>query len=108
MLELIPATVIITNGIVMGISADYGHPSLWDGFEIAFTAFFTLEFLAKIQIFGCKAYWFGPEWAWNWFDALLLLIALIDFMATRISAIIEPSGEGTDFGSFLLIKLLRL
>ena len=48
--------------------------------EIGFTVFFMGELLIKIGFTSARSHFFGSDWAWNLFDALIVLLALFNLV----------------------------
>eukprot|EP00928_Gymnodinium_smaydae_P053941 TRINITY_DN3780_c0_g4_i2.p1 TRINITY_DN3780_c0_g4~~TRINITY_DN3780_c0_g4_i2.p1 ORF type:complete len:580 (+),score=55.17 TRINITY_DN3780_c0_g4_i2:55-1794(+) len=111
-LDMVPAAVIVMNAIAIGLGTDF-HPEsiVWDVLEVCFTLFFMIEFCLKTWYFGCRSYWTGKDWYWNWFDFLCLVLAVTDTVVMVIAysyVMIYGSNSATDLGAFMQIKLLRL
>jgi len=109
-LDVVSATVIFMNALMIGISTDvYENADFWWFIEIGFTVFFTTELLFNMRTSGIRLFFLGKAWAWNSFDALVVAIAIFDLGFTAIYRAIGPSGPGgPDTGSFTIIKMARL
>jgi len=66
--------------------------------------FFFFEMLLRIYIAGLRTHCFGADWCWNLFDALILLISVVDLV---ISTLILSSGD-TSLTILRVIRLSRL
>jgi len=107
-LDIVPALAIIANALVIGISSDISPDHvLWEGLEIFFTVFFTIEFCINLRIRGVRAYFVGEAFYWNWFDVLCLITAVIDVTVTYVSRL-TFSRESADIGGLMVVKMLRL
>jgi hypothetical protein len=105
LLDIVPGPVIIFNAAIMGLRADFEgttSDTMWMGFDYFFLAFYILEAVFKLHVFGWTVYWFGPEKFWNWFDVLCILFSLMDNVVT-----VFVSGLD-DMNNFMLLKMLRL
>ncbi|CAJ1340850.1 unnamed protein product [Effrenium voratum] len=103
--DLVTVAVIISNALVMGVSADIMPESnAWDVTEVGFFSFYALEYLIKLRMQGCGGYYTGLEATWNWFDNACLLISLIDLVFSYI--VVTQSSGGSE--PFMLMRMLRL
>jgi len=81
-MEPIVGFVILLNTILIGVQTD-PSTSEWSGWpmvEIGFTVFFMGELLIKIGFTSARSHFFGSDWAWNLFDALIVLLALFNLV----------------------------
>jgi len=93
--------VIILNAFSIGVSTDVAKGSeVWQWLEATFTLIFICELLLKVCAFGIRTYCCGPDCFWNLFDALIVLIAVFDFVFTIIGTIVN-------LRNFTIIRLLR-
>jgi len=79
-LEPISGLVILINGVVIGIQSDEGMV-LWEGWrwvELLFTLFFTGEMCLRIYFSGLWHHFLGDDSSWNVFDAIIVIIAIVD------------------------------
>lgn len=108
-LETVPTMVILANTIVSGLTADHPvHQTAWDICEIVFAAFYTLEFVVKVRLYGCRGYWSGPQWMWNVFDFACLSVSVCDVALKIAMAVIRDSGPGTSLRTLMMVKIFRL
>jgi len=110
MLDVISASVIMLNALVIGLSSDVEPDSdAWWYTEIACTVFFTAELIYNMRLSGCLRFFRGKQWAWNNFDFVVVFIALFDLVFTAAFRIVGPTGPGgPDTSSFTIIKMARL
>eukprot|EP00929_Paragymnodinium_shiwhaense_P002628 TRINITY_DN102938_c0_g1_i1.p1 TRINITY_DN102938_c0_g1~~TRINITY_DN102938_c0_g1_i1.p1 ORF type:complete len:959 (+),score=196.80 TRINITY_DN102938_c0_g1_i1:162-3038(+) len=111
-IDPIVGVVICVNTLTIGMSAD----SDWSGYDVLETIFliiFTMEILVKVPLSGPRVHFFGDDWAWNWFDCIIVGFALLDVML--VAAASEPGPEeGADpdddgqFSQVSIIKVARL
>jgi len=107
--KLFSSSLIIGNGIFCGVEVDQAMKNalkndgssnddmMWIAWcNYAFAAFFFIELVVRMFAYG-KAFWFGPEWRWNVFDAFLVFIALV-----------EAFLDGTGVDGFSSVRLLRV
>jgi len=107
-LDFIPAVVIILNAIVLGFRPDMEKSWFWSALDIAFLIFYIGEAAVKIQLFGCRGYWCGPEKFWNWFDASCIFVSLGDLIIMHLLPLIFRKTVFPSAGSILLLKMFRL
>ncbi|CAE7218385.1 Cacna1c [Symbiodinium natans] len=103
-LEPLIALIIVANGISIGIQTD-PHFENWEGWlyvEMGFVLLLAVELLARILVLGCRAFWCGSEQMWNWFDAFLTSIGVVDVM-WQFASTTPPDIVGT-----LLLRCFRL
>eukprot|EP00443_Scrippsiella_acuminata_P091615 CAMPEP_0115521944 /NCGR_PEP_ID=MMETSP0271-20121206/79816_1 /TAXON_ID=71861 /ORGANISM="Scrippsiella trochoidea, Strain CCMP3099" /LENGTH=338 /DNA_ID=CAMNT_0002953209 /DNA_START=188 /DNA_END=1201 /DNA_ORIENTATION=- len=101
-LDTVSGVVIMINGLTIGISSDIA----WPGFkylEWAFTVFFFAELMTKLYINGCRVTYFGPDWCWNWFDMIVVSLAMFDLLMEIIAT---QADDG--FADISLLRLARL
>jgi len=76
------ALVIVTNSITIGIETDYPSFIGWNWIEAAFLVFFIAEISIRMACSGCKDYFWGSDFRWNWYDVIALAANLIQFFVT--------------------------
>ena len=71
--------VIMTAGIIVGLQTDKWVETLVfiAVIDYIILAIFTFEVVAKVLAEGFKPlrYWIGPEWKWNCFDFIIVLMS---------------------------------
>lgn len=108
--EVLTAVVILLNALVLGLSADIDpNHVVWKIFEYCFTVYFAAEMVLKVFVQGPRDIYLGPELLWNWFDTVVVVIALADISFTFMVGLVDSSGSSTvDFSQFAIIKMVRL
>jgi len=104
--DALTGVVILLNGIFIGISTDLNedkYKQAWLGVETAFMFFFLFEALYKLNQSGCKQHFCGPDWGWNCFDAIIVLLAIIDLII-----IISQVDMGASASQVSVVRLARL
>lgn len=98
--QSVVSAMIVLNVALVGVFADIhlkmevqGKPEnpAFEHVERSFTVFFTFELLLRI-ISEQSLFLWGPEWKWNLFDSILVVLSLLDGMV--ISALNVESVEG--------------
>eukprot|EP00929_Paragymnodinium_shiwhaense_P101267 TRINITY_DN6421_c0_g5_i1.p1 TRINITY_DN6421_c0_g5~~TRINITY_DN6421_c0_g5_i1.p1 ORF type:complete len:864 (+),score=199.01 TRINITY_DN6421_c0_g5_i1:158-2749(+) len=109
-LDTVPASMIILNAVVIGVSADHDPNALhWELLEIYFLIFFSCEFLLKVFLFGSRVILCGRGRLWNFFDLFCICTALFDVALTYGSrAVSDDENQVKDLSGWMLIKMLRL
>lgn len=102
--EVVVAVVISLNAIVLGVSSDIDW-SGWHIVEYCFSAFFIVEMLCKMYVYGLGDYFFGVDWAWNAFDFMLVLMGILDNLVALVAA--RDDGDSTA-GLLMMIKIVRI
>lgn len=99
--------VILLNSLTLGTSSDFlpDHPA-WTVVESMFMTFYTFECVVKLWFLGCKGYFMGRGWSWNWFDFTCLVLS---YSELGITLALTLSGAGSDIvRDMVLLKVLRL
>lgn len=109
LLEFLPALVIVANSLVFAFQelVPANDTDFWEIVEICFMVFYLIEAVVKLRLMGCKGYFRGPEWAWNFFDMLCLILTVFDFVVTQVVLYIGAS-QSVDLSILTLLKTLRL
>eukprot|EP00928_Gymnodinium_smaydae_P037301 TRINITY_DN2591_c0_g2_i2.p1 TRINITY_DN2591_c0_g2~~TRINITY_DN2591_c0_g2_i2.p1 ORF type:complete len:615 (-),score=88.78 TRINITY_DN2591_c0_g2_i2:166-1965(-) len=106
-LEPISGFAILLNALCLGASIDFAPESIvWLVTEGLFTLFFLLELVVKLKTFGCKHFFFGRDWKWNWFDVLIVALATYDF--SLVLSLQYREFTGRDDGAFGNLTMLRV
>ncbi|CAK9079090.1 Sodium channel protein type 11 subunit alpha (NaN) (Sensory neuron sodium channel 2) (Sodium channel protein type XI subunit alpha) (Voltage-gated sodium channel subunit alpha Nav1.9) [Durusdinium trenchii] len=106
------ALVILTNSIYLGIQLEWSahHRTtasnpVFTTVHIVYAALFTVEALMQLIAVGCRAYVFGPSWAWNWLDVFVVTSSWVEL----IIDLLTPGEVVSRSNSNLrLMRLLRL
>lgn len=96
-IEPIVSFMILFNGVLIGVQSDENLEN-WSGwiiFEVFFVIFFIGEMLLRIWCTGIREHFFGSDKAWNDFDFLIIVLAVM-----------ELSVQGN--GSSPVLRLVRL
>lgn len=108
-LEPVAGAMICLNALSIGFSLDW-EPN-WKGWlwvETFFTCFFVTEFLIRVRQGGCYRHFFGSDWAWNWFDFLIVCSAVLD----NVLSLLAESGlrgmSSINLNHLLILRLARL
>lgn len=104
--ESVVAFVILLNGVTIGISSDVQWKG-WDTVDILFTAFFLFEIGLKVHINGAKQHLCGSDWRWNWFDVVVVALAVFDVVLTWMASFSSTTNDSS-FKDFTLLRLARL
>ncbi|CAL1143841.1 unnamed protein product [Cladocopium goreaui] len=107
LLELLPATVIVLNSLSFAFQEVFPGDDMWEIVENCFMVFYLMEATVKLRLMGCKGYFRGPEWAWNWFDLFCLSTSLLDFGVTQ-GVRAAGASQSVDLSILMLLKMLRL
>eukprot|EP00434_Breviolum_minutum_P016033 symbB.v1.2.014132.t1/scaffold1024.1/size143406/8 len=100
--------VISVNAVCIGVSADQNPDSVWwEVLELVFFGIYLLEFIVKACFLDRCNYFVGPDWTWNIFDFICLMISAVELSVAYIRRLV---GGGDDNGSKLgaFLKVLRL
>jgi len=107
-LEPILACVILANALCIGMSEDIDREhNFWKVMELLFTLFFVLELFMKLKEEGVGEHFFGVDFAWSWFDFIIVLIAAADSVLILIDLLIDV-GDTIDLSKFTIVRLMRL
>lgn len=110
-LEPLVAFIIISNGVVVGFQADpeYADWHGWLAVESAFAFFLIAEILLRMVVIqGCRQFFSGQEWPWNFFDLLLAASGLAD-VCIQLAGADMPDVFATSLLRFCrLIRLVRI
>lgn len=106
-IEPFVAILIVANGIMIGFQTDpqYENWTGWIYLEVIFAVVLILEVVLRIHLSGLKGYFWGADYAWNYFDLFLLLTGLTDIVVE-----IAVQSRSDMFGASLLrfCRLVRL
>jgi len=109
LLDIIPACVILTNALVMGLESDIETDSpVWEGFEVVFLFCYITEGAVKIKLFGILEYLIGFDRYWNWFDIICITLSLVDLFISHFIKYLTSDGQQPDIGGLMVMKMLRL
>lgn len=102
--DIIVGFAIVLNAITIGINADLE----WTGFQVTelfFTTLFTFEILFKIKMHGFCHQFRGPDYLWNLFDVVIVVLALFD---AAMSYIVNNENDLGNVGVMKMARLARL
>ncbi|CAE7615928.1 CACNA1F, partial [Symbiodinium microadriaticum] len=109
MVDVLPGIIIVINALVLGISSDFEEfHVVWQAFNIFFLAFYTLEFVVKVAMFGWKWFFLGEDWPWNYFDLFCVALSWVEEVTTWIVQSMNTNGEDIDLKAMQFIRMLRL
>jgi len=79
--DYLVASVIMLNATFIFVQADHfarhpeeDQPSVFGHIEIVFFILFAVELLLRVSVWRCR-FFRGPDWAWNLFDTVVVVIA---------------------------------
>lgn len=104
------AFVIVCNAIVMGFETDYPRNPMWSPMENAFLVVFIIELVARICYQGIYFFRSETDFAWNWFDFILVAFGIVDTTWEIVHPISRKKhgAGGSHFTIFRLFRLLRI
>jgi len=107
-LSPVVAVVIFANALCAGVSEDFykGH-IFWNVMEVSFTFFFVLELIIDLKAEGVSEHFFGIDYAWSWFDFIIVLMALTDTVQIFLDVFTDLS-DGLDLNKFTIMRLARV
>eukprot|EP00929_Paragymnodinium_shiwhaense_P066867 TRINITY_DN33598_c0_g1_i1.p1 TRINITY_DN33598_c0_g1~~TRINITY_DN33598_c0_g1_i1.p1 ORF type:complete len:809 (+),score=155.28 TRINITY_DN33598_c0_g1_i1:113-2539(+) len=111
--DLLCSIVITANAVFIAYATNYGMQNLdekstflLDVFEFLFCSFYTLELVVRLIVYS-HYYFYSNEWAWNTFDALLVLVSLQEMLMQFLP--IDSTGLNMSFLRILrVMKMVRL
>lgn len=84
--KILTTTVIVLNFVFIIVQSNYkashlnqDESSTMVAIGYSFTAFYVFE-LCVLMFFHGKEFFVGPEMAWNFFDTVIVLVAILDLM----------------------------
>jgi len=101
-LDQLMALIILANTVCIGVSCDVSPD--WDGWRvihIIFAALFAAEIMFRIFTWGAHKVFFGKDWKWGWFEAILVAAAWLEIGLDIVlgDSAAEPSrGAGHRLG----------
>ncbi|CAJ1342874.1 unnamed protein product [Effrenium voratum] len=103
-IEPFVAVLIVANGIMIGFQTDprWEDWSGWIYLELVFAAVLIFEVAVRVYLSGCKGYFCGLDWGWNYFDLFLLVTGLTDIVVEVAVA------DGVDMVGASLLRFCRL
>lgn len=106
-LESVVGATICINTVTIGINIDT-ESKLLDALEYVFTGIFTVELFLKLIDIGPADLYLGPEWKWNWFDAIIVALAWSGIILHASGSKNNTLGNLTVLRLFRLLRLTRL
>lgn len=105
LMEPVVGVVIMLNGVLIGFQTEdtYSSSGSMIYIESAFTVFFLVELFIKLHINGVCLHFGGEDILWNWFDFLVVFLAVVD---TAISLL--PLSNDVDTNTLTVFRLARL
>jgi len=109
--DLVCACVIILNSILIGCSIQWltSHDEEHISMKVASyicSVFFAAELALRLCAQGCEFFLSPENRNWNWFDLLLVVLSVLDFVLTDL---VGMKGQQATLGSVVkTIKMLRI
>jgi len=102
--------LIILNVFVIALETDYGYEETGNEdskvWWIILDSIFLLAFMFEIAVRMYWERWAWPRSAWNWFDAVIVILAVVDIW---ILSFVESTKGGLQMMSvFRIVRLVRL
>lgn len=109
--ELLASVLILINSIIIGLSTDINPGWLgWLVIDSFFAFCFVLELLIKVCLVGIKPYFTSSGAAWNYFDGLLTMSAVVEVVTSLLALQNESDGESesVNMSFFRVMRLVRI
>jgi len=71
-----------------------------------FAFIFTGEVVFKFYLYGCKGFFCGEDWRWNYFELVLVVIAILEIVIALLP--MGSDGLGQDGNVMALVRIVRL
>jgi len=109
-LDTLIGLAIVLNTLLLGVSADLEPEWLgWVFIDAAFALTFSIELGVKLCLHGWRMYFLGPECLSNNFEALLVVLAVLEaFLAMVSRSAGDSSGSGSVLSLFRVVRLIRV
>eukprot|EP00419_Tripos_fusus_P061617 CAMPEP_0172917742 /NCGR_PEP_ID=MMETSP1075-20121228/198854_1 /TAXON_ID=2916 /ORGANISM="Ceratium fusus, Strain PA161109" /LENGTH=511 /DNA_ID=CAMNT_0013777259 /DNA_START=7 /DNA_END=1542 /DNA_ORIENTATION=+ len=102
--------LIILNVFVIALETDYGYDETGDEnskiWWVIVDSLFLLAFMIEIAVRMCLERWAWPWSAWNWFDVVIVILAMVDIWI--LSFIDSTKGSLQIMSVFRIVRLVRL
>jgi len=101
------ALAIIANAVVIGLETDVPEYSHWGLLENIFLIVFALELIARLVAFGFENFFdmWSDDFCWNFFDAIIVMIGVVD----SLILIITENEKGGSFSTlFRIVRIFRI
>jgi len=104
------AVVIVVNSVLVGLDVEWRtrHETSEPVIEIASifcSIFFIAELVMRVLVFRGKYFCGCENLFWNWFDLLLVMFSMVEFLIEQLSA----SEASTSIGSAIkVVKIVRI
>lgn len=112
--DYIVGFLLVLNAISNGLQVDHmarnkevHAPFFFRLIEMVFCVVFVIELTLRIIVHG-KAFFVGPGWQWNWFDAVLVFLQLLDELMSAIVDAIFGDLYASEYTNFAFVRILRL
>lgn len=106
------AVVIFSNSVFLGMQLEWSALKVDKFVEPAFlvahlvyAVLFTLEMSVRVAAVGVKNYFFGPSWAWNWLDVVVVVPAWVEL---AMDFAMRGGTEGTGTSNFRIIRVFKI
>eukprot|EP00927_Polykrikos_kofoidii_P058723 TRINITY_DN5343_c0_g1_i1.p1 TRINITY_DN5343_c0_g1~~TRINITY_DN5343_c0_g1_i1.p1 ORF type:complete len:684 (-),score=118.16 TRINITY_DN5343_c0_g1_i1:85-2058(-) len=107
--QIVIATLILGNAIVIGLETDVPSIANFPALEFAFLCAFAVEMSARLFLFRGEYFdRLSPEFYWNMFDFTVVLLGIVDTVADAFIATMNISSVTTLFRMVRLLRVLRL
>lgn len=106
-MEPIVYFAITANAILIGVETNSAN-SNWSGWvyiETSFVLFFTVEQTIRAYANGIKEYFLGKDRLWNWFDASVVILSIVDI---TIMTLVLASKSQPEVVSLSILRLMRM
>lgn len=111
------AILILTNAMFIGLQVEYqayaltqDAPIYFQVVQIAYCAVFVFELIVRMSSKGCRQFFREGDWAWNFFDFVMVFISLIEVIVhIATSWIARGQREGLRNVSILrMVRVIRV
>ena len=66
-----------------------------------------VELCLKFAAFGCATFWFGTDWAWNFFDFLVIALSVLDIVLEYSFRASVSAGQVRVFRVLRIFRYVR-
>jgi len=109
-IEPFVAVLIVLNGVMIGFQTDRNFED-WEGWkymEGTLAFFLLLESSMRLYLSGAREFSCGPDWAWNWFDLVLMLTGVTDVIVQAVGGLDSDMFASSLLRFCRLIRLVRV
>lgn len=110
--ERLSVGLLTLNSFFMAVQVELSFspeiPASVQAIDVVFAVLFVVELFLRLWAFKCQAFFCGPNWRWNVFDAIVVTVSTLEVILSNSVSGNSGASPASNIGVIRLLRVFRL